>query len=551
MASAEAPRTARTERREHALQATDSPQLASIIIRTQAQFIGSTDRLRAFAALLDDTVRFCDARYALLHEVVARSNDVGGAPEFPLLAGSRLAPAGPHASERRVDPLLERLSEVAHTRRAELATPDFLRCESTADAPSGAVLVVPIQRDDQVIGTLTLVHDGGGFAPQDAETIQPICAMLAQLLEVWQTTRLRRQDQQSIARLSQVAQQMHNGIVITGANGEIDWVNDAFLREIDMDASDVLGRTPAAICAHLALATDDAARLTELLDLGTPFSGEFPLVDRRDGTQTWYEISGSPFINAPGLADGLLLMMVDITERRRVERMKDDFITTISHELRTPLTSIRGALSLLDAGAGGALPAPVSEMVSIAHRNSARLSRLIDDLLDLDKLSAGKLRIELEPHLLMPLIEDALQEHQAYADAYGVQTACSSPADDVFVHVDPQRFQQVMRNLLSNATKFSFRGSRVDVRVELDAGEVCVHVIDCGEGIPADFQPQVFQRFAQAESTTGMRVGTGLGLAISRDLMEGMNGSISFTSTEGVGSCFTVTLVRVDAQAAS
>lgn len=532
----------RIERREHALQATDSPQLASIIIRTQAQFIGSHDRLRAFAALLDDTVRFFNARLALLHEVDALADDAVATDPFPLLASSRLAEVGTERAPSAAH--LQLLMQVVSGRQAALAGPGF----STTTAASGSVMVLPIQRDGEVIGVLTLVHDVGDFSLDDADTAQPICALLAQLLEVWQTTRRRRQDQQSIARLSQVAQQMRNGIVITGSTGRIDWVNDAFLNEIGMTTDEVLGRTPAEICTHLALATDDAARLTGLLDEGTPFAGEFPLVDRRDGTQTWYEISGSPFINAAGVADGLLLMMVDVTERRRVERMKDDFITTISHELRTPLTSIRGALALLDAGAGGVLPTAVSEMVTIAHRNSGRLSRLIDDLLDLDKLSAGKLRIELALHDLQPLIDDALHEHQVYADAYGVHLSSSAVDERIFVNVDPQRFQQVMRNLLSNATKFSPPGSVVEVRVAATRRDVSVHVVDCGVGIPAAFQPEVFQRFAQAETNTGVRVGTGLGLAISRELVEGMQGHISFTSTEGVGSCFTVTLPRCEPQ---
>lgn len=232
-------------------------------------------------------------------------------------------------------------------------------------------------------------------------------------------------------------------------------------------------------------------------------------------------------------------MVRDITERKRAERMKSEFVSTVSHELRTPLTSISGALGLLVGGALGELPAQARQMITIAHKNSLRLTHLINDLLDMEKIAAGKLHFDLQPLALMLLIEHALEANRAYGTERRVKLVLSDTAPDAVVRVDVQRLMQVLSNLLSNAIKYSPEDGTVEVAVAERDKLVRVAVVDHGPGIPAAFRSQIFQKFAQADSSdTRQKGGTGLGLAITRELVERMEGRIGFDSVEGQGSCF-------------
>lgn len=232
-------------------------------------------------------------------------------------------------------------------------------------------------------------------------------------------------------------------------------------------------------------------------------------------------------------------MVRDISERKRMERMKSEFVSTVSHELRTPLTSISGALGLIVSGALGALPEQVQQMIAIANKNSQRLTHLINDLLDMEKITAGKLHFDMQPQVLMPLIEHALKENQAYGTERRVGLRLTEDAPEAVVRVDGQRLMQVLGNLLSNAIKYSPEDGTVEVAAQMSAGKVRVTVVDHGPGIPASFRSRIFQKFAQADSSdTRQKGGTGLGLAITRELVERMGGQIGFDSEAGQGSRF-------------
>jgi len=229
----------------------------------------------------------------------------------------------------------------------------------------------------------------------------------------------------------------------------------------------------------------------------------------------------------------------DITERKRMEKVKSEFVSTVSHELRTPLTSISGALGLIAGGVLGDLPEQAKPMLEIAHKNSLRLAHLINDLLDMEKLVAGKMRFELQNQPLMPLVENALLSVGAYGEQYHVRFELINRADDLQVKVDGARLQQVLSNLFSNAAKFSPPGGRVEVAVRRIHDKVRVEVIDQGPGVPEEFRSRMFQKFSQADSSdTRQKGGTGLGLAISKEIIERMQGEIGFDSTEGQGACF-------------
>jgi len=229
----------------------------------------------------------------------------------------------------------------------------------------------------------------------------------------------------------------------------------------------------------------------------------------------------------------------DLTERRKIDQMKNEFISTVSHELRTPLTSISGALGLVRGGVVGELPAQAKPMIEIAYNNAERLVRLINDILDMEKIESGKMRFDLHQVELMPLIEQSLADNQAYAAKYRVRYVVAEGAPGVQVNVDTDRLLQVMANLLSNAAKFSPPGDVGTISVKDLGAMVRVAVSDHGAGIPEEFRSRIFQKFSQADSSdTKQKGGTGLGLNICKAIVAKMGGMIGFESTPGGGTTF-------------
>ncbi len=261
---------------------------------------------------------------------------------------------------------------------------------------------------------------------------------------------------------------------------------------------------------------------------------------RKDGSEFPVDVL-LQLVHEHGRRGVFVAIVRDITARKQVERLKNEFVSTVSHELRTPLTSIRGALGLLEGGAAGELPEKGRELVQIAHRNAQRLSRLINDILDIEKIASGKMPFDLRPYSLMSLVEQAVAANRSYAEQHGVRVAISARLGPAEVRVDAGRFQQVMDNLLSNAAKFSPAGATVEVAVERRPDHLQVAISDRGPGIPAEFRARLFEKFSQVDaSDTRARGGSGLGLAISREIVERMGGRIGFDTEEGVGTTFRV-----------
>ncbi|WP_207867874.1 response regulator [Brevundimonas goettingensis] len=241
----------------------------------------------------------------------------------------------------------------------------------------------------------------------------------------------------------------------------------------------------------------------------------------------------------------------DISERRRIEQLKDEFVSTVSHELRTPLTSIAGSLGLLSGGAAGPLPEKAARLIQIAQSNSQRLVRLINDILDIEKIESGKLRLDLAPLDLREIAERSIEGVQGYARELGVVVALGE-AEDAPVRGDADRLIQVVTNLLSNASKFSPAGGVVTVTVDRETRLARLSVVDQGPGIPESFRSRIFSKFAQADgSDTRAKGGTGLGLAIAREIAERHGGRLWFESAEGEGATFHLDLPLADAPVAS
>lgn len=262
---------------------------------------------------------------------------------------------------------------------------------------------------------------------------------------------------------------------------------------------------------------------------------------RRDGSEFPVEIGLNPIHTADGLF--VLNVVIDISDRQRVDRLKDEFVATVSHELRTPLTSIAGSLGLLLGGAAGKLPDSVSRFLGIAHNNCTRLVRLINDILDIEKIESGSVVFNFKRVELRQLAEHVVEANRGYADGFGVRVCLDPAAEAGKVLADPDRLAQVITNLVSNAVKFSPRDGEVAVAITHSHGRMCVTVRDHGPGIPPEFKPRIFEKFAQADATDArQKGGTGLGLSIARKIVTRLGGSIGFRDAAGGGTEFFVEL---------
>ncbi|WP_266168286.1 response regulator [Dyella subtropica] len=345
---------------------------------------------------------------------------------------------------------------------------------------------------------------------------------------------------ESTARFSAMDEASPLGTFVTDAQGHCLHVNQMY-QQITGYSDDVMRGKPWNSGIH----PDDQDRVMsqwrETVAQNATFTADCHFL-RNDGSTTWVSCKTAAMRNGDQLL-GYVGTLEDISERKQVERMKNEFISTVSHELRTPLTSIMGSLGLLSGGVGGALSGQTKTLVDLASKNSERLVRLINDILDIEKIASGHMQFDLKPHELQPLVEQAMVANRAYAEKFGVSFALTAPLPDARVRVDADRLMQVLTNLMGNAAKFSPHGASVDMQIVRESGSIRVTVTDRGPGIPESFHHKVFEKFSQADSSdTRTKGGTGLGLSISRAITEAMGGAIGFTTQVGEGTTFHVDL---------
>lgn len=322
----------------------------------------------------------------------------------------------------------------------------------------------------------------------------------------------------------------------------VDWSGQAEVL-FGWRREEVLGRQAADLLMPQRYAHALELALAEFARTGTSSLLERPLertlVDR-SGRELPVELRIG--LVSTGEERFFIAFVQDISQRREVARMKDEFVSTVSHELRTPLTAIYGSLNLLASGAAGEMPQEAGQLLAISQESTERLVRLIDDLLDLEKIASGKIEYRIRNQPLAPLVEQAVRDMQPFAEALRVRIVPDLRANPVGA-VDADRIVQVCVNLLSNAAKFSPPDAEVRVTLDVVDGRARIGVVDHGPGVPPEFGDRVFDRFAQADSShRRAKGGTGLGLAICHSIVEAHAGRLGFTSEPDVRTEFFVEL---------
>jgi PAS domain S-box-containing protein len=362
---------------------------------------------------------------------------------------------------------------------------------------------------------------------------------------------LRKDEERRVARMESryrgLLEAAPDAMVVVNHGGEIVLANLQAEKEFGYGQDELLGQNmkniiPQGFAERLLVGglSSEGTALTLQIAAGIELTGL-----RKDRSEFPVEIMLSPLESAEGI-----LVIRDISARKHIERLKDEFVSTVSHELRTPLTSISGSLGLLAGQWASKLPESAARLLAIAHTNSQRLVRLINDILDIEKLESGHVVFNLSQVAVRSLVEHAIEDNRGFAENYGVRVRLDAASVELDVNADPDRLAQVITNLLSNAIKFSPADGEVLVAVEKNANYARVTVRDHGSGVPDDFKLHIFEKFAQADATnTRQKGGTGLGLSIVKQIVERLGGRVGFDDASGGGATFYVELPVWDGSA--
>ena len=357
---------------------------------------------------------------------------------------------------------------------------------------------------------------------------------------VERTRALRQVTRQSDLLVNSVG----DGIYGVDRFGLITFVNPAAAEALGYEALELIGHDAHATF-HGRTPTGEAfppeqCYIVEAIRDGIGTSAEEDSYLRADGVEIPVEVTATPLTD-DGATLGAVVVFRDVTQRREVDRLKSEFVSMVSHELRTPLTAIRGSLGLLAGGALGPLTPPAARMIDIALVSSERLTRLINEILDLERMEAGALPMQLANLPAADLLKAAVEQASVLATEAGVRLQVTRAEGEV--RADADRVVQTLLNLLGNAIKFSEPGQEVTVQSVRRGSVVEFEISDSGRGIPEDKLDAVFARFQQVDSSDAReKGGSGLGLAISRSIVERLGGQIWARNNSAGGAAFCFTL---------
>jgi len=420
----------------------------------------------------------------------------------------------------------------------------------------------PVQRvlrEGTIVGlanhTVLVGRDGREFPIGDsAAPIRPAEGPLQGVVLVFRDITEQREHEHTLFRLAAIVESSEDAIVTKTFDGVITSWNPGAERMFGYLASEAVGRPITVLFPPDRLAEE--AEFLRRLRAGEHIQHYETERIRKDGERIYVSVSLSPLKDEVGSLVGVSKIVRDMTELKRRETLlntaraeaeaadhaKDQFLAVLSHELRTPLTSIVGwvrmlRVSTLDSTQG-------ERALQTVERNAHSLSRMIDDLLDISRIIAGKMTIDRRPLNLVPLIAETVESFQQQAKTKGVALEPHVASSVCVVSADPHRIQQVLTNLLANAFRYTPAGGRVEVHLTTEEDRARIQVKDTGIGIEPDLLPHVFERFRQGEARAGAaKGGLGLGLALVREIVELHGGTVAVESAgSGQGATFNITL---------
>ena len=358
--------------------------------------------------------------------------------------------------------------------------------------------------------------------------------------DITELKKASRAEREKAAIMATVFDTIPDGIQVLDRKLDMIFWNEQLFSVLGLNRETVLGAENPREAFYRMLAErgdyDDDDPIKLAADHQRFISGMTPTSFVRElANGTWIEGRGIPIDGG----DGYVTVYRDITERRRLDQMQREFVSTVSHELRTPLTSIYGSLSLIKNSLANGQSRGVEELVDIAHKNSERLVSLVNDILDMVKVSAGKMEFRMAPVSISDLVGNAISLNDGLCEQFGISFAVKGEIPRAFVDGDADRLVQVLTNLLANAAKYSPADGVVEISASRTGDSVRVTVRDYGPGIPEEYRDWIFGRFSRIDSTDSRTVpGTGLGLYISKAIVSRHNGAIGFDPAPDGGSAF-------------
>ena len=528
-------------------------RLEKIITHIQGLFIEEKEERYVFEQLLEQILDFTDSRFGFIGEVL---HDDQKNPYLTMFALSNIAwdkksraAYTEHLHHGMKFRNLNTLFGAALITGRPIISNTPAQDMRAAGTPNGhpplsAFLGIPIYSGGQQVGVLGLANCEKGYSETDVKTLHPILNLISQIMIAIGHKRQHKIDEENIKHHANHTQAILEGafdaILTINQSGLVTSFNQAAEIIFGYRQEQIIGENirkiiPASF-QHTTQNADANQNLKNILGIGHEMKGV-----RRNGKEFEMEMALSE-ITSNGKTTYIGVVR-DISERKRTEKMKNEFIATVSHELRTPLTSITASLAIIESGTLGSMPDKVQNLIKIARQNSFRLQNLINDLLDMEKLLVNKIEFDLKNFDATKLVQTTIESNQYLIEKYHVTFQISSAEKNCIIYADELRTQQVLNHLFSNAAKFSPARSVVDISIAHNNSYIRIVVTDYGAGILPEFQTEIFRSFTQADSSSSRhREGSGLGLTISKELIEKMGGKIGFTSNPGQGSSFYIEL---------
>jgi len=537
-------------------------QLIEAIAHVQSQFIRDSDRNKVFDALVKDILALTDSEYGFVGKVLHKPD---GSPYLKMLAMTDIswdqdtwsfyqanAPEGLEFLN------MHTLFGAAITGGRPVLSNDPAHDPRSGGLPAGhpplrAFAGLPIQHGGELVAMLGVANRPQGYDQHLVDFLQPLLITIGQLVHAARIERLHQDDQVQLDRLSQVASQTTNSVLITDSAGRVEWVNAGFTRISGYVLEEIRGRRPEQVLAGPETDADTLLRMRRALDRGEPLEVEI-LNYAKSGAPYWVHLNCNPVRDRQGALRGFIAIESDITQQKEVERAliaardeaenanqaKSEFLSRMSHELRTPMNAILGFAQLLEYD--DELSEEQQDNVHEILKAGNHLLELINEVLDLAKIEAGHLDMSIEPVELGPLVNESLGLLGKLAERRGIRIS-QSGIENTLVMADRMRLKQSLLNLLSNAIKYNREGGSVMLSSRpMKAGRLQILVADTGPGISVAHLSELFKPFNRLDKEHTSIEGTGIGLALTRRLVELMGGTISVDSELGKGSCFVIEL---------